>query len=863
MPNHQSIYACLILALTLSLLSPAQSQNSAGSSETDERFMKELDALYKDNGDLARLTQFSRYRREKAKEGKSFQIIAREEEEQGRKIAACCDYLLAARDAISERKDESYLPLIEKVVEISKTLDPSVKRLLIDALMDCAANSRAHRVDKGPAGSEALLQAALAIKDSMRDNDDQLISILMDLASIQQGSQRKSQAAETYRRALGLIQENSLSDEKNEQRLMTCVNALSILYKNQGDFAGSESLLKGVISSMEATHPADKRMISVPYLLQLQSGYRQRGKVNDVALLTDKIVAIIDIEINKALDKTQSNFAVSIADQIRSNSMYHRSDADENSERLLKAAFKLKVKARGVGYWIASDLGTLALLLQKEGKSDEALELYRKTISAAKLGADQQAIDSLNQGYLTFLRMENRLEERAKIEKEIRERQAAKEKETELENLARLEEARKNEKADPKALISALVSSGRALMNSKKKKESIELLKEAMDRLEKLPPETFDETIINQLWDIARNYVSRMDDDDSFAWVNEIATLEEKRKVSSKNYYYADVQGLKYELLQKKRSEDAESFLQHLVAVRKHYRPKDLLSIIDAEKQLLSLYEESDSKQMKIPELNMELIRLLEEKYGASDSRTLFERTRLASYYARQSKFDLLEQSLKKIFALILESETEGSKLVQSKSKQSAATSANQAELTTPAGGNTSKPTSQSRDYRNLSSGLNRIATIYIRHRDFRAAEKIVRKIVEINPDDRYMTKIITDRILKGYAESGDFSQSIELLSYFVEKKRSHFGEDSLEAANERLSLSEAYFKLSRQLGMQGKRVQAKDWSDKSEAEYKRALASIEKSQGAASFAAREAIRRREQLIKPTFPNIQAGDEVT
>ena len=838
----------------------AESEGSGKNSviDRDERhFIDEIDKYFEEFAEIHRFSQFSRTWKAPSQPGhgpelKSSISRAREKEASGKSFVACAEYLAVARDLINSNNPEAARPFIEKIVELTKHLDQTQVRIVIKALVDVAADSHMYLSrEQLNVGSELLLGTALAIKDALRDHDDQLISLLMQLGAQRQSNKEYSIATENYKRALELLEETKSSDDN---RLMACINALTYLYRKQNSEHKIELILRRHIDLIESSEKS-KRLSAVPYLWQLQRLYSQTGREKESIAVIDKVLAIVDSEnINQTLDKSEQRLGISIADQMKGYSN------GPDQERVLKSAFKLKLRLQGFSSSIVFELRSLSQFLIRAGKSDEAVDLYKKAIKQARLMSDQQTADLLQNGLLVALDAAGKHDDKAQLEIEIKEKTAIKVKTTEAEALRNLSEARDNKNITADAHLLVLINASDAVLNSNKLDEARKLISESFELLRKTPDKSVNSSTFEQMWILVRNLYMRSEAKEDQQILFQMANLDEKRRAALADAFYsnAEMSYIVQSLLSRGKFGEAESLLEHLSTLQKQYRPNDLDALIETDKQLRSLYVAmnryitvppngankgtsagiSNTHQRKILELTAQIIELLESKYGRDDIKVLTERISLAGAYAQQGKIAQVDETLDLVYSRIQNASPEKTE-------------------------GTDRPDQSKIELRILGPKLAKVAEVFLLSGNIAAAEKVTRKSIAISFNEDLNSIINADRIVKAYETAGDYARAADFVSYRLQRKELGFGEDSLEASQQRLQLSELFFKLSRNYAIQGKKSLAEDWAKKSEAEYQRALAAFQRVNGVDSPDVQEAKRRRDHLVNPVSPNIPTGDDVT
>lgn len=845
--NQKLFLGLLVFALTSACNVFAQSEDSESNSQTedkgeinaeDQQFINEINRLYRDSDGINKFAQFSKpWQAKKPPQATSPLIKAREEEAKGRYLAACADYLAEIRELINSKGSAPISALLDSISRLVKKLDKNGQRTVCKAMLDLSIDRRRFNVAKEHSKDlESILLLALNIKDQLKDQDEQLIQVLMELGAIRASEKDYQPAIDAYKRALALIMETKIEDDS---RMMNCVVALSAIYDAQQNYNQAELMLKGLISSLEANRSNESKLHPVPYMLRLYTVYKQSGKLKRASETASAITAIVDEYAHKTVGTTDSKLAYSIIDQMKSSALSFgfRPPGLEDDERLSKSAFKFKLKVSGFGQWVAYDLASLCQMLSRSGKTAEAISLYRLSISKAEELGDQQSAELLQQRMLSLLSTTDRHAEKVQLEEKLKQRKEQKNQDTYKESIDRLSESRV--RGDQDAVMDALLLASSASLDVQKRAESRSYLDEAIGIVKKIPASSrYQDNAINQIWTVTRAYLAHAENKEEEHVVYVVAELDEQRRAtqSRSSYSTMDLSSIVRFFLDKQKPVEAEEFIKYVIDLRKHYRPTDTESIIEANNQLRIVYMGAHFQASpKLTDVMAELVKLYTIKYGADDIRTMRERATLSVSLLRQNKPELAE----KAFAPVL------LRLHQLSSKGNARTPEEVSEIN------------------EIVPKLIQIADAYLLTGNIEKSEKYTRQALGTALVDEYQLGAKTDRIVRNLLSTGQFLKASEFIQLRLHVRERSFGVNSFEAAQQRLQLSEVYFKYARQLSMQGKKSIAKEWSEKSEATFKQALAAIELSQGADSVAAKDAVKKREMMLNPVQPNVQSGDDVT
>lgn len=828
---------CSVTAQIESSASESQKDKEAEISPEDQQFINEVNRLYRAADEISKFSRFSKPWHASQAQSSSSLSIAKEEESHGKYLLACADYLAEIRELLNSKGSPPISPLVDTVARLIKKLDKDGQRAICKAILDLSHDRRRFNISKEQNEKlESILVLALSTKDQLKDQDEQLIQVLIELGDIRAFDKNYQSAIEAYKRALALIIETKISDDT---KLMTCVNALSAIYNSQQNYNQAELMFKGLVSSLDASKSNENKLLPVPYLLRLYTVYKQSGKLKQANETANRILAIVDEYASNPAITVDSKLAHSVAEQMRSSSMSFgfRSSASDDDERLLKSAFKFKLKLDGFGKWVAYDLASLCQMLSRSGKTLEAISLYRMSISTAEELGDEQTAELLQQRMLTLLSTTDRHSEKIQLEEKLKLRKEQKNRETHKDSLERLSQSRI--KGDKDALMEALLAASAASLELQKRAEARGYLDEVIEIAKKsAPSSTQRDNIMNQVWNVTRTYLAQSSNKEEERVVYVVAELDEQRHAgqSRGSYSSMDLSSIVRSFLDKQKPVEAEEFVKYLIDLRKRYRPTDTESLIEANSQLRVIYSNPYYRATpKLSESLAELVRLYAAKYGAEDIRTMRERAALAISLVRQNKPELVD----KAFAPVL------IRLQQLSAKDGARSSEEVNEM------NETVPK------------LIQIADAFLIAGNVQQSEKYTRQALELALVDEYHLGASTDRIIRSLVSAGQFLKASEFIQLRLRVRERSFGVNSFEPAQQRLQLSEVYFKYSRQLSMQGKKAAAKEWAEKSESAFKKALAAIELSQGADSVAAKDAVRKREMMLNPVQPNVQSGDDVT
>lgn len=829
-----------ILAAESSLATAQDGSSESDSADSDKQFLNDVTKLYRDTREIDKFAQFSKpWRQGTTASAKSPLTKAREQESLGKYLGACADYLVVIRDAINSKGPSSSItPYIDSLSQLLKKLDKDSQRTVCKAMVDFAVDSkrysfaREHNKDL-----ESILILALKIKDELRDQDEQLIVALMEVAGLYAADKDYQAAIDKYKRALALIIETKLDDDS---KLMSCVNSLSTIYSSQQNQKQAENMLKGVLSALDAGQAASSKLARVPYLLRLYTIYKQAGKTGQAAETVEKVITIVDDYNSKPITKADSKLASSVAEQMKSSSWgYGFHSGSYEDEKLLKCAFKFKLKVNGFGPWVAFDLASLGQMLSRAGKNYEAIDLYKISIATAEDLDDQQTAELLQQRLLNLLNNSEHQSEKAQLEEKLKKRKDQKNQELYRDAVQRLTEIKSKGNSDQNALLEALLSAASTSLEVHKKSDARSYLDEAISILKKSPAAAgHHDSSLNQLWVVTRAFLAHSDSKEDEHIVYVVAEFDEQRHSNNARILYSamDLPTIVRYFLDKQKPGEAEEFVKYVLELRKHYRPSDIESLVEANNQLRVIYSLAQFQSSnKLADVLGELVKLNESKYGPNDVKTINERTALAILLVRQNKGEMVDKTLVPVLIRARQLSVKGKDLSQE----------------------------ETNEINQITSKLSQIADAYMISGNMLQAEKYVRHSLEMSLIDEYHTGASSDRIIRNLLNSGQFMKASEFIQLRLNLKEKVFGSNSFEAAQQRLQLSEVYFRYSRQLGMQGKKAPAKEWSDKSELAFKQALQTIQSTQGADSVAAKDAIKKRELMLNPVVPNVQSGDDVT
>ncbi|MBX9573389.1 MAG: hypothetical protein K2X77_31100 [Candidatus Obscuribacterales bacterium] len=846
---NQKLSLGMLICLLVSSLGNAYAQTPPDENAADEHlnssdknFLNEIDRIYRDSRHVDTFAQLSKpWRPNPTVSGKSSFTKAKEAEDSGRYLAACADYLVGIRDTINSKGPVSISAPLESISQIIKKLDKDSQRMVCKSMIDVAIDSKRYSFAREHNKElVTILQLALAIKDALRDHDEQLVSVLMELAMLEAAEKNYQPAIDYYKRALALILETKPEDDG---KLMSCVNGLSAIYSSQQNQNQTEIMLKNLISSLEAGQgDSSNSLARVPYLLRLYTVYKHAGKLTQAAQVADKVISIVEEYSFNPLLKSDSRLASSVAEQMKisSHGFGFNPSVQEDDERLQKCGFKFKLKVQGFGPWVAYDLASLGQMLSRAGKLDEAMALYKMSIATAEDLNDQQTAELLQQRLLSLLNNTPRQAEKAQLEAKLKQRKDQKNQDAYREAIHRLSESKGKGTSEQSSIIDALLSAASAALEVEKKSEARSYFDEAIVLLKKAPlPTGYQDSSLSQLWRVARSYLAHAENKEDEHVVYVVAELDEQRHASNnRSHYYSsmDLSTIIRYFLDKQKSLEAEDFVKYVIDLRKHYRPTDIESLLEAYYQLRMVYNFPNFQTTnKLTDTLSELVKLNEMKYGANNIRALNERTALALLLVRQNKPELVDKTLLPVLAHLHQLSVKGKE----------------------------RTVLETNEMNQLTPNLSQVADAYLISGNMPQAEKYTRQALEVALVDEYHTGLSSDRIVRNLLNAGQFLKASEFILLRLAVRERSFGANSFEVAQQRLQLSEVYFKYSRQLSMQGKKTIAKEWFDKSELAFKQALSAIESSQGADSVAAKDAIKKRELMLNPVQPDVQSGDDVT
>lgn len=744
---------------------------------------------------------------------------AKDDETAGRLDAACASYLAAATELSGSGNTFKSKPLVDKVALLGSGLDKATKRSLINVLIATGENSQSR---SRYLSSDYMFSAALTLKAQLHESDEQLTKIVLKLAAVRGFESQYAAAEVLYKRALIALEATRKEDDP---QVLSCLSALATVSSQRGNFAEAAPLLQKLLTRLQKNKGA-LGLENVSVFIQLSQAHRRSGQIDHAHGEMDQALEIVNRSLNDPNSTIDKDLANDIADALKESVRLTLAghNADEQAVRVLKTAYKLRVRAEGYDEVVLRDLEDVSQNLIKIGKVDEAADLYGKAVKETA-GESETLRSKLQENYIKVLTAANRTAEIAAIEAEKHRRQDAVRQEAELEAERELAEAKRRRESDPEAYVMALMNLAKLRLANHRTQESLSLARESLLTAQKIA-EFNSEDFLKSLWSYCAKYVTEAESAKEERFVYEVVNFDEKQRAEHYNYgRCSDSSGVVNYYKEKRRFADAEAFLKHVIAVRKKYRAQDVVALSTAFENLCKFYK-FKGDEARYQEIKSIVLSFLAVRYRNAEPRTILPRLLVVSNRIQEGDLDEAQTVLEQVIPTV-----EGHK---------------------------ESPSSNSYRTETINQ-IRRITDVFVANNKVERADPFLRKAAELYgkgcdgslPD--YWLRLSFDKAVDAYCNNEKFSAAEDLLKSDI-AGRSAKGKDAEEVNRSRLRLSEIYLLHSESARKKGMSEEASLLLTNSDAEFKQAAESIAKStNGGISPMLKLAERRRKLRPLPPF----------
>ncbi|MBY0549873.1 MAG: tetratricopeptide repeat protein [Candidatus Obscuribacterales bacterium] len=737
---------------------------------------------------------------------------ARDDEAALRWESACASYLAAATELCGSGNTFKSKPIVDKVALLGAKLDKTAKRALIDALVAAGESSQAR---SRFLSSDYMFSAALSLKEQLHESDEQLTKILVKLAAVRGFESQYAAAEVLYRRALTALEATRKEDDP---QVLSCLSALATVSSQRGNFAEAAPLLQKLLTLLQK-NKVPLGLGHVDYFIQLSQAHRRSGQLDHARAEMDQALEIVNRSLNDANSTIDKDLANDVADALKESVrlILTGRSIDDQTVRVMKTAYKLRLRAEGYDDVSLRDLEDVGNHLIRIGKADQAVELYGKAVK--ETAEESEPIRAkLQENYIKVLTAANRTADIAAIEAEKQRRLAAIRQEAEQGAERELSEAKKRRDSDSESYVLALMNLARLKLDNRKTQESLSLAREALSTAQKTP-EFNNEEFIKSLWSYCTKYAAESSESNKEErFIYEVVNFDEKQRAEHYNYgRCSDTSGVMNYYKDKRRYADAEAFLKHVIAVRKKYRAQDVVALSTAFENLCKFYK-FKGDEPRYQEVKSIVLSFLAVRYRNTEPKTILPRLLVVSNRIQDGDLDEAQTILEQVIPTI----------------------------------ETHKESSASNQYRTEAiNQIRRLTDIFLVNNQVERADPFLRKGAEFYgkgitgslPD--YWLQMSFDKAVDAYCSKDNFTAAAELLKSDIAGRTARSGKDSDEVNRARLRLSEVYLRHSDFAGKKGLQEQSTGLQRSSEAEFNEVAESIAKSNKGVSPMLKLAERRR------------------
>lgn len=747
---------------------------------------------------------------------------AKDDEAASRWESACANYLAAANELCGSGNTFKSKPLVDKVAALGARMDKTEKRALIDALVTAGESSQAR---SRYLSSDYMFSAALSLKAQLHESDEQLTNILVKLAAVRGFESQYAAAEVLYRRALISLEATRKEDDP---QVLSCLSALATVSSQRGNFEEAAPLLQKLLSRLQK-NKVPLGMEHVTYYIQLSQAHRRSGQLEHARAEMAQALEIVNRSLNDASLTINKDVANDVADALKESVRLSLTghNVDDQTVRVIKTAYKLRLRAEGYDEISLRDLEDVAQHLIKIGKADEAADLYGKAVKETTEESEQTRT-KLQENYIKVLTAANRTAEIAAIEAEKQRKLAALRQEAEQGAEKELNEARKSRESDPEPYVLSLMNLARLRLANHRTQESLSLAREALSTAQKIP-EFNNEEFLKSLWTYCAKFVAETNDSNKEErFVYDVVIFDEKQRAEHYNYgRCSDTSGVVNYYKDKRRYADAEAFLKHVIAVRKKYRAQDVVALSTAFENLCKYYK-FRGDEPRYQEVKSIVLSFLAVRYRNAEPKTILPRLLVVANRIQDGDLDEAQTILEQVIPTI----------------------------------ETHKESSASNQYRTEAlNQIRRITDIFLVNNQVERCDPFLRKGAELYgkgingllPD--YWLRLSFEKAIDAYCNKENFAAAAELSKSEIAGRTARSGKDSDEVNRARLRLSEIYLLHSDFARKKGLQEQSAQLQGSSDAEFNQVAESIAKSTKGVSPMLKLAERRRKAHVLSPLAN--------
>lgn len=659
--NHLEKRLALCLASSIAL-----SSANLGVFAESQAYEQDLEQIYKEyqaNNYFDEFFDSFFYSKKREIQEKSSIYIqkAKSDESEGKKGFACANYLKAALGPFSKGDFENGRLYLDKAVAIAVAENKQFQNIFAKAMLASVPESNNFADRNGRTLiNDYWYTTILKVKESGNAEDDTYLQALNTLVGVRTEQNKFASASELCKKRIALLEKlHKTSDQAYVQSLCT-LYTLSKRAGNQADIDSTEAKLSAEIKNKMSTKAVDDLANLALMISKMQEQKDQLlPKFID---LTESLAATADrSETRKclaALDLLQSDSPNYLLQAQMGIPLNYLQQGDHMAaavrERLLKLSYKLSVSINGPGRESEPRLIILANYLAKNGKSNEAADLYKSALKFyPETGPNSALRNQLNMAYVRMLKESSSgtsteqaqvLAEIQRHENEMKLEQANRLKDLAIQAEKKLADARTKAESDPESFVLALLAMARYRSGDNKREEMCRDLKEAMLAFDRVQATDSDESILGQFWGMAGSLCVKPFTKQDEKMLYEITDLMIKRIALHKTDF-AD----SFELTEPadylsrfQANTSAIEYLNHLAEQIKKNLPKNIRLLTAVYESMANVYADSEQEAKEIEVLKLEL-RLIEGKTGTRDKEIESLKRRIESLEKAVSKEKVFE----------------------------------------------------------------------------------------------------------------------------------------------------------------------------------------------------------------------------
>lgn len=815
-PHHDKSICCLLLVLCIAPRCDAAQQTNAAVEDPSNKVAPAAGSVQQ--SDFERV-----YLKAKASSDSDALLkTAAEDESAQRNAAACANYLAGISEALLSGNVRVSKPIIDKISALGTKLDEPSKTSLLRSLFQAGDSCRKQSRNLT---ADYLYAASLQLKEQSGQTDLELVSIITKLAAMRGFESQYGPAEALYKRAIVILESGKVVDE---DLLLSSLSSLAALSAQRGLYPEAVAILQRLTARIERSG-RPPGIDTGAYFVQYSQVLKRMGKAEEsrtrMATVLDIAARFLEappVTFDKAHVLSLGN---AICESVKPQVTSTRATAfDEQVARALRTGFRLRVMAGDqADENFEDELNDACRYFEKFGKTNDSANLFGVALKSTV--HDEEVYRRIRENYLDALKAANRGAEATKIENELDRTDQLRWKEAEASAEQALVRAREK-KVDSEDLVKVIGELLKVRLAARKFAAAIPLVREIISIGQHQQDLEIDDATAVLLWDFVRSALvsderkaSDKHDQQELAKeeriIYDVAGLDERCAAQRTELgRITDLSPISRYFLNKERYADAADFMKHVIALRKKYRPKDLVAASQGYELLSDIYRAAGDQE-KFHDARKQFLNIMEARYAHSDPRTIRPRLVVVVMKIQEGKLDEAQAIMNQVIATL-----EGVKQEPSGTQRA-----------------------------DVLIQIRRMVGMYLANYYYADADHILKKGMSLSRGigEPAWLRVYRERIIDHYCQSGEYDKAEELckLGIAAIAKKSTVPEDLVQA---HARLSEVYLFHGNYLQKQEKDSDAKKLFALAQQEFDLAMGMMQKTQDSENGAVAAARRRHEAL---------------